>query len=160
MACIDWKEVFPQGTVQLGTTEEELQDLAATLWMPLTEEEVQTVNASQSNPFPPSDPLHAAYKPFDPRQWQFPSRPLPSSYLSFLGWSNGGEFVNGDRQIGFFSTADLREFLLSYHVPQYMPGSQPIAFDGGGCFYLLDMRDEPDDGEYPVLFVALEISAT
>ena len=123
MAHIDWKQVFPQGTSEKGATEEELRQLASTIWLPLSEEEVQAINASQSNPFPSGNPLHATYKPFDPRQWRLPSRLLPPSYLTFLGWSNGGEFTNGDRRFGFFSTADLREFLLSYHVPQYMPGS-------------------------------------
>ncbi len=42
--------------------------------------------------------------------------------------------------------------LLSYEFPEYMEGAVPIAFDGGGTFYLFDMRAEPKDGEYPVFF--------
>jgi hypothetical protein len=46
----------------------------------------------------------------------------------------------------------LREFLVSYHVPQYMPLAVPFAFNGGGVMYLFDMRDPPaSDGEYPIL---------
>ena len=47
----------------------------------------------------------------------------------------------------------MREYLLAYHVPQYMPRALPFAFDGSGRFYLFDMRDRPIQGEYPVLYV-------
>ena len=40
--------------------------------------------------------------------------------------------------------------LIAYHLPQYMPGAVPIAFDGCGTFYLLDMRRPAVGGEYPV----------
>jgi hypothetical protein len=63
-----------------------------------------------------------------------------------------GCYVNGDRQIGFFSAGELRSMLLEYEVPEYMPGALPIAFDGGGTFYLFDMRKAPSNGEYPILF--------
>ena len=153
MKRINWKQMFSQDPPEEGATKEEVQALASTICEPLSAEEIQQINASQSNPFPASDPLHGKYKPFDPRKWQLPSQPLPPSYLDFLRWSNGGEVASGDRQFGFFSTATLREYLLSYNVPQYMPGALPFAFDGGGCFYLFDMRKEPVDGEYPILFV-------
>jgi hypothetical protein len=41
--------------------------------------------------------------------------------------------------------------LLAYCLPQYMPGALPIAFDGGGTFYLFDMRKAAKQGEYPVV---------
>jgi len=154
MLGIDWKKVFAQSFPERGATQQELRDLVSTISMPLSETEIQAITASQRNPFPVTHPLHTAYKPFDPRQWRLPWRSLPLSYLDFLEWSNGGEFVQGARQFGFFSTAELRNFLLDYSVPRYMPGALPIAFDGGGCFYLFDMRNNPVDGEYPVLFAA------
>jgi hypothetical protein len=42
--------------------------------------------------------------------------------------------------------------MLAYEIPQYMPGAVPFAFDGGGTFYLFDMRCDPSDGEYPIVF--------
>jgi hypothetical protein len=41
--------------------------------------------------------------------------------------------------------------LLAYQLPEYMPGALPIAFNGGGTFYLLDMRQSAVGGEYPVV---------
>jgi hypothetical protein len=150
---IRWETVFSQLFPVNGATAADLSDLAATIGKPLSEEEARAVNASQSNPFPETDPLHAAYKPFDPQRWRFPSRPLPLSYVDFLKWSNGGSFVNGERCFDpFFSTPELRSYLVGYHVPQYMPESLPFAFDGCGDFYLFDMRRDPADGEYPILF--------
>jgi len=34
-----------------------------------------------------------------------------------------------------------------------MPDSLPFAFDGYGDFYLFDMRRDPVEGEYPILFI-------
>jgi hypothetical protein len=41
--------------------------------------------------------------------------------------------------------------MLLYHLPVYMPGAMPIAFNGGGAFYLFDMREDAVGGEYPVV---------
>ena len=41
--------------------------------------------------------------------------------------------------------------LLAYHLPQYMPGALPFAFNGAGTFYLFDMRRAAKRGEYPVV---------
>jgi hypothetical protein len=63
--------------------------------------------------------------------------------------------VNGDRTFSpMFTTLTVRDYLLSYMVPEYMPGSLHFAFDGGGCFFLFDMRGEPVEDEYPILFVS------
>jgi hypothetical protein len=43
---------------------------------------------------------------------------------------------------------------LAYHLPEYMPGALPFAFNGGGVFYLFDLREPADaDGQYPVVAV-------
>jgi hypothetical protein len=84
-------------------------------------------------------------------KWTLPNGPLPPAYLDFLSWSNGGEFWNGRRCFQFFATWDLRENMLCHSVPKYMPGSLPFALDGGGHFYLFDMRRPPVKGEYPIL---------
>jgi hypothetical protein len=41
--------------------------------------------------------------------------------------------------------------MLAYHLPEYMPGGLPFAFNGGGTFYLFDMREGAVHGEYPVV---------
>jgi len=153
MPSIRWENVFTQCFPAMGATKEELQALVSTICKPLSEEEALIINASQSNPFPKTDLLHATYEPFDPRRWRLPLKPLPPSFIGFLQWSNGGSFLSGKRWFDpILSTSDLREYLLSYHIPQYMPESLPFAFDGGGNFYLFDMRNDPIDGEYPILF--------
>jgi hypothetical protein len=153
MPGIKWKEVFSQRFPAKGATRDELQALVSTICKPFSEEECRSINAAQSNPFPETDPLHATYKSFDPRKWRPPSKPLPPSYMDFLEWSNGGSFVSGERRFDpFFSTPELRDYLVGYNVPEYMPDSLPFAFDGYGDFYLFDMRREPIEGEYPILF--------
>jgi hypothetical protein len=154
MTGIRWKSVFSQCFPQKGATRKQLDGFVSSVCGPLSEAEIVRLEASQRNPFRPADPLHSAWKSKDPRKWRLPAKPLPHSYLSFLRWSNGGEFVNGDRTFSpVFGTRSVRDYLLSYMVPEYMPGSLPFALDGGGCFFLFDMRDDPVDGEYPVLFV-------
>ncbi len=107
--------------------------------------------------------LHAEHKaavgdgffdpPFDPTPWQLPKYPLPNSYLSFLRYSNGGYFAGANRNFDpLFSTSEVRDYMLGYSIPHWMPCSCPIGFDGGGTFYLLDMRRKSTVGDYPVLF--------
>ena len=80
---------------------------------------------------------------------------LPASYLSFLGWSNGGEFRNGERWFQFFQalhpSQGVHAMQLAYGVPRYMPGALPFAFNGGGAFYLFDTRFGLAADEYPVV---------
>lgn len=151
---IDWSSVFADAYPEPGASEEDLAAALADLRRLLSDEEADEIARSLTNPFPKSDPLHFSWRPFDPRRWTLPSGPLPRSYLSLLRWSNGGAFSNGDRNFDPFLPCDrLREYLLCYHVPQYMPLALPFALDGGGNFYLFDMRQNPVEGEYPVLYV-------
>ena len=90
----------------------------------------------------------------DSAMWVLPSRPLPVSYLSFLAWSNGGLFINGDREFAMLGGEELREYLLTYELPATMPGAIPIGADGLGGLYLIDSRkDMNGQGEYPILHV-------
>ena len=151
----DWSAVFDEAYPAAGASEAIVARLAASVGEPLSVAEIETINRSQENPFPKGDPLHAAYRAFDPSRWTIPNRPLPQQYLDFLRWSNGGEFRTGERWFQFFPALDpahgVRAMLLAYHLPQYMPGSIPFAFNGGGTFNLFDMRQEAVDGEYPVV---------
>src|SRR4051794_37024143 len=141
---MDWRAVFDEAQPGPGASDAEIERFVATIGQPLTAAEIDEVNHSQRNPFPASDPLHAAYRPFDPSRWIVPSGPLPPAYLAFLQWSNGGWFRTGEREFGFFPTSNptggVRAMLLAYHLPKYMPGAMPIAFNGEGTFYLIDMR--------------------
>lgn len=148
---VDWSEVLDESDRSPGASEAEITEFVSTVGLPLSEAEVAMIYRGQQNPFPASDPLYAAYVPFDPRMWTIPNRPLPPAYLDFLRWSNGGEFQNGERCFQFFSTREVRELLLSYNLPQYMPGALPFALNGGGRFYLFDMRRAAVDGEYPII---------
>ncbi len=40
--------------------------------------------------------------------------------------------------------------MIGYHIPEYMPGAIPFAFDGSGLD-LFDMRQSVVEGEYPVV---------
>lgn len=92
----------------------------------------------------------------DPDRWTFPAHPLPATYLDFLAWSNGGLFVNGERELQMLAAEELREYMLTYRLPLYLPGMVPFATDGRGNFYLFDLRNPPDAaGEYPVVFAAV-----
>ena len=125
-----------------GASDEVLKQFVAEIARPMSGAEVRATNSSQRNPFPRGDPLHLAWHAFDASKWVIPSRPLPPSYLSFLRSSNGGEFRTGERWFQFFPALDrqhgVRAMMLGYHLPEYMPGAVPIAFDGCGGFYLLD----------------------
>jgi SMI1 / KNR4 family (SUKH-1) len=148
---MDWPSVFDETIPEPGATEAELHHFVVTVGQLLSAAEVAEVNRSQTNPFPKGDPLHGAYRPFDPSHWILPNRPLPPDYLEFLRWSNGGWCRSGDREFGFFPTAEVRGMILAYHLPQYMPLALPFAFNGAGTFYLFDMREEAVAGEYPIV---------
>jgi hypothetical protein len=152
---MEWSSVFDEAYPLPGASDAVIAQFVAEVARPLSAAEIQEVNAAQTNPFSTSDPLHSAWRPFDTAAWVIPDRPLPPAYLSLLRWSDGGEFRNGERWFQFFPTLDpqhgVRAMLVAYHLPEYMPGAMPIAFDGGGTFYLLDMRRPAIEGEYPVV---------
>ncbi|WP_379144517.1 SMI1/KNR4 family protein [Paenibacillus sp. sgz500992] len=149
---MEWDNVFGISyQKQPGLTEAELEQFMQSWHKPLTEPEIDEIISRQRNPFPVAHPLHAQYAPFDPGLWSIPHKALPASYLDFLCYSNGGEFVNGERYFQFFSAAELRPMLLAYEFPQYMPGAVPFAMDGNGNHYIWDMRMERDALEYPIL---------
>lgn len=151
---IDWPNAFDEQYPAAGASQEELEWFVEDVRRPLVLGEAEEITRRQGNPFGREDPLYSHYRPCDPSAWIIPSTPLPLSYLSFLSWSNGGEFRTGARWFQFFSTREVREHLLAYHLPEYMPGVLPFAMDGGSLFYMFDMRRGPVSGEYPVLVAA------
>lgn len=154
-SSIDWSNVFEEAYPVPGATDAILNQFVVEMVAPPTEDEIQSVHAGQRNPFPKSDPLHAKWSPFDAAGWTIPHGPLPTAYLSFLKWSNGGSFRNGERWFQFFPALDPgqgpRAMLMAYELPQYMPGALPFAFNGAGTFYLFDMRQPAATDEYPIV---------
>lgn len=149
---IDWSTVFEQAWPEEGLLEAEVRRLLAEVSAPISKKEAAEIVRSEKNPFTKkNDPeLYAAWKPVNPLLWRMPSRPFPESYISFLTWSNGGNFLNGEREFGMFGT-EIRSMAIAYKLPQYMPNAVPFAFNGGGIMYLFDMRESSRNGEYPIL---------
>lgn len=149
----DWKDIFDDQWPEPPATEADIIYLQSAVLAPLTQQEIVEVNQAHHHAVPADDPTYATGRAFDAASWRIPNKPFPPSFISFLRWSNGGEFTHGDRQFApFFSTYEIRETMLAYEVPEYMPGAVPFGFDGGGTFYLFDMRDDPRNGEFPIVF--------
>jgi hypothetical protein len=68
---------------------------------------------------------------------------LPASYHQFLLASNGGWGRSGTREFGFFGTEELIRYWQDYEFGEYMPGALPFALNGGGIFYVFDVRNAP-----------------
>ena len=145
-APIAWGLVFDEIYQSPGASAEKLATLEATFAAPVSDAEAEEL---LSGPAP---------APQDPRSWSLPTGRLPRSYLSLLAWSDGGEFRTGERWFQLLPSTTphhgVRAILLGYHVPMYMPGVLPIAFNGGGVMYFLDLRQPTPDGEPPVLCAA------
>lgn len=155
MTEIDWNTVFDEVHAEPGASHEDIVDFISTALKPLTHKEVERIYPEQQNPFPKRDPLHSTWQPFDPSKWSIPNCPFPNDYLQLLRWANGAECRSGDRWFQFFPTTNpshgVRAMMLAYHVPQYMSGAVPFAFNGGGTFYMFDMREPARNGEYPIV---------
>jgi hypothetical protein len=137
MATFTWDSVFEQADRRPPADPDWLRAMNEAISTPLLAGERQNLDAEGAP---------------DLSQWTFPTHTLPPSYLAFLAWSDGGLFVNGDRELGMLAAPEVREYMLTYRLPYHMPGAVPFALNGGGCLYLFDLRDPPGpDGEYPVL---------
>src|SRR5262245_30354081 len=97
---MDWDTIFDEKLPLAGASEAVLKQFVAEVARPVSDDEIQVVNAGQA------DPLDATWRPIDASQWTIPDRPLPPSYLSFLRWSNGGQFRTGDWLFQFFPALD------------------------------------------------------
>lgn len=137
-----WGTLFDDGQPKAGASEEEIAEMISNLGQPLNADEVAQVNHFQAQ---------YSGDPFDPSLWQMPAdRPIPESYVSFVRWSNGGNFEQGDRYFQMWGVG-LRDMMLAFSTPEYVPGFVPFAFNGGGVMYGFDMREPPVDDEYPIV---------
>ena len=78
-------------------------------------------------------------------------RDLPKTYLDLLAFSNGGGIAIGEREIAYFETESMRSYMIDYQFPVYMPGALPFGLNGGGVFYIFDMRTPATNNEYPIV---------
>lgn len=86
-------------------------------------------------------------------QWlrdnSFPCCCLPQDYLNLIKESNGGDFMNGEREYQFLSTDRIIEYYHAYMFQLFMPYAFPFAMDGCGNFYIFNLR-ENDECVYAV----------
>lgn len=144
---IDWNLIFDEVKLSKGASEPEIADFVKEFPMPLSEREIEKIRNDLRK-------INLDAEVYDPAKWSLPNKPFPLSFLDFLTWNNGGWCRTGEREFGFFSTADLREYTLAYMFPEWMKDAVPFALDGGGVFYVFDMRREAKNGEYPILTTA------
>lgn len=133
-----WAGLFDHAEPQPGLPVEWQEAVSASVQAPLDSEERAALQAEEAP---------------DLEAWQFPIRELPSSYLQFLSWSNGGFFLTGNQEWNILAAEQLREYMLVYRFPYFQPGRVPIALDGQGGFFALDLSSESEaNGEFPVVF--------
>lgn len=69
---------------------------------------------------------------------------IPEELFELLKFSNGGGIINNDREFGYFSLTEIESFYKEYQFDIYTPLFLPIAFNGGGIFYVYDFRNQID----------------
>ena len=126
---LDWLSKVDFDTKSPPLSSDELVVARSILSMPLTEEEISELE----NLCKPLGQI--AYL-----DWDLPNYSLPEEFIALLRYSNGGNFANGEREIGLFSLADIRSYYLYYLFPEYQPEALPFGFNGGGIFYAYDFR--------------------
>lgn len=144
---IDWNSIFDDVQISKGASELEIETFVNEFSLSLSEREIESVNADFLK-------INLDTEIYDPAKWTFPNKPFPPSFLNFLTWNNGGWCRKGEREFGFFSTRDIREYTFAYMFPEWMKDSVPFALNGGGVFYVFDMREKSKNGEYPILITA------
>lgn len=74
----------------------------------------------------------------------FPVCDLPNTYKELLKESNGGDFTTGNREYQLFSVEEIIQTYEAYKFSIYMPFAFPLAMDGCGNFYILNLRNKDD----------------
>lgn len=144
----DYSDWFEWLSPEAPASDADISYLQNNTLMALTRSEINQLNQVHW------DLIKDSQQNFDASNWHLPIGKFPPSYICFLRWSNGGSFQNGAMQFEpFFTPQEIREYLLNYEFPAYLPNAVPIGFDGGGIFYILDMREPPIQGEYPIFMI-------
>ena len=141
LPTIDWRDVFTDVLrTERGLDPQALAKALAQLQQPFDRGEMEELLAFGSTATP-SNPFREIAQ-----RW-------PHSWLSFMTWSNGGDFISGDRAFqDMFSLEQVREFTTVYGIPCFLPGAIPFAMDGGGALYLFDARETSAAEECPIVF--------
>ena len=144
---IEWASIFDDFQIEKGASEDEIAAFAKNFAAPLSAQDINDIRASTPENLSADELCNQSI-------WRLPNKPFPKSFLHFLMWSNGGWCRRGEREFQFLGTADLRTYTLIYQFPRYLPDAIPFALNGGGVFYVFDMREDPQNGEYPILGAA------
>lgn len=75
---------------------------------------------------------------------KFPQKSLPYDYISLMHESNGGIYMNGEREYQFLSLKEVTEYYEAYMFSEYMPYAYPFAMDGCGNFYVFNLRTDDE----------------
>jgi len=67
---------------------------------------------------------------------------LPQEFVSLLQYANGGGIINGEREFGYFDLHTIREMYMCYGFLIWAPNHLPIAFNGGGEFYVYNFNHD------------------
>jgi SMI1 / KNR4 family (SUKH-1) len=68
---------------------------------------------------------------------------LPADYVELITWSNGGDFIWGERYFRLRPVEAVVSRTFAIDVPVYMPGTVVIGDDAGEIIYLYDYRSDP-----------------
>jgi hypothetical protein len=79
-------------------------------------------------------------------------RPLPSEYLSFLRYMNGGEGFLAHGYVRLYSADQVSSLNRDYAVQEWLPGHVLIGSDGGGTAITL----APDGAVLEVPFIPMD----
>src|SRR5262245_27087877 len=122
--AIDWTSIFDEIHERTSpATSEAIEGILA----PLTEVEIASLPAIRSNPYPTGHACHSSWRRIDPRKWSLPAQPLPDDLVAFLRWSDGATWRTGSREFSCFGCKEIREYMLAYEFPEYMPGAIPLG---------------------------------
>lgn len=73
---------------------------------------------------------------------KFPNIHLCNEYIGFLKESNGGDFLNGNREYQWFLSREVKDSYYAYKFDVYMPFAFPFASDGNCNFYIFNLRSQ------------------
>lgn len=78
---------------------------------------------------------------------------LPSSYVSLLRETNGGEHSPSSDVLVLWTAAEVEELTEAYGAPTFAPGLVLIGSDGGGEAVAFDTQASQDPEAWPVVVV-------
>ena len=66
---------------------------------------------------------------------------IPSDYLDFIRYSNGGEGPIGNNYLSLWQVEDIVKMNEEYETDLYAPGYLIFGSDGGGSAFAFDKKD-------------------